>query len=166
MPPRRAPSFRPRKRGLMRAIIFVPILILFGALMDPALMKPRWIFADQPQRVGDKFTLCGHGRGYACVVDGDTFKLGDRKVRIAGIDTPELEDAQCPDEAARGVRARDRLRVLLNQGPFTMTAHRMRRYDQYGRELMAVERGNQDIGQQLIDEGLAHRYLGHKLSWC
>lgn len=129
-------------------------------------MKPRWILADRPQQVGDRFTLCGHGRGYACVVDGDTFKLGDRKIRIVGIDTAELEQPQCPGEAAEAVRARDRLRVLLNQGPFTMTAHRMQRLDQYGRELMTVERGGQDIGQLLIDEGLAHRYIGHKLSWC
>nr|WP_294850516.1 thermonuclease family protein [uncultured Sphingomonas sp.] len=166
MPPTRAPSFRPRRRGVWRAIIIVPILLVIGALLDPALIKPRWILADNPQKVGDRFTLCGRGRSFACVTDGDSFKLGERKIRIAGIDAPELGGAQCPQEAAQGIRARDRLLVLLNQGNFTMTAHRLQRLDQYGRELMAVERGDHDIGQQLIDEGLAHRYIGHKTSWC
>lgn len=166
MPRRRAPSFRPHRRGALRALFIIPVLLLIGALMDPALMKPRWIMADRPQQVSDNFTLCGRGRGHACVSDGDSFKLGERKIRIAGIDAPELAAAQCPEEAALGVRSRDRLVVLLNQGKFTMTAHRMQRLDQYGRELMAVERGDRDIGQQLIDEGLAHRYVGHKTSWC
>lgn len=151
---------------MIRALWLVPLLFLIGALMDPALIKPRWILAAPPEEIGDSFTLCGVGRGHACVIDGDTFKLGVRKIRIAGIDAPELGNAQCPEEAALGVKARDRLRVLLNQGGFTMTAHRLQRSDTYGRELMAVERGEVDIGQQLIDEGLAHRYLGSKGSWC
>lgn len=151
---------------MWRAVLLVPILLLIGALLDPAWMKPRAFLADAPEKVGDHFTLCGPGRGHACVTDGDSFKLGSRKIRIAGIDAPELSNAQCPEEAALGVKARDRLRDLLNQGSFTMTAHRLRRTDQYDRELMAVERGGTDIGQQLIDEGLAHRYLGSKGSWC
>jgi endonuclease YncB( thermonuclease family) len=162
----RPPSFRPRRRGVWRAALLVPLLLLIGALLDPALMKPRGLLADAPERVGDRFTLCGPGRGHACVIDGDTFKLGSRKIRITGIDAPELSNARCPQEAALGVRARDRLRDLLNQGSFTMTAHRLQRTDAYGRELMAVERQGVDLGQRLIDEGMAHHYLGSKGSWC
>jgi hypothetical protein len=29
-----------------------------------------------------------------------------------------------------------------------------------------IRRGDQSIGRQLIDEGLAHRYIGSKRSWC
>jgi endonuclease YncB( thermonuclease family) len=151
---------------MIRAIIFVPILLLAGALLDPGLIKPRWILAAPPEKVGGRFTLCGPGRGEACVIDGDTFRLGSRKIRIAGIDAPELGHARCPQEAALGIKARDRLRELLNQGDITMTAHRLQQYDAYGRELMVVERGPIDLGRQLVDEGLAHRYVGSKGSWC
>ena len=47
-----------------------------------------------------------------------------------------------------------------------MTAHRFNRSDQYGRELMDVRRDGRSLGGQLIEEGLAHRYVGMKRSWC
>lgn len=167
---RRSPA-RPHSRlgrwgGTIRTLLLLGVLLTIGALMDPALIKPRGPLAGQPENIGDRFTVCGIGRGHACVVDGDTFRLGERRIRIAGIDTPELGHAQCPAEAALAVKARDRLRDLLNQGRFTMTAHRLQRTDDYGRELMTVERSDTDIGQQLVDEGLAHRYFGSKGGWC
>lgn len=167
---RRSPA-PPRRRagpwiGTVRTLLLLALLLVIGALMDPALIKPRGPLAGQPGNVGDRFTVCGIGRGHACVVDGDTFRLGERRIRIVGIDAPELGHAQCPAEAALAVKARDRLRGLLNQGRFTMTAHRLRRTDTYGRELMTVERGDTDIGQLLVDEGLAHRYFGSKGNWC
>lgn len=167
---RRIPA-RPRRRsgrwlGTIRTLVLLVFLLLIGALMDPALIKPRGPLAGQPENVSDRFTICGLGRGFACVIDGDTFRLGDRRIRMVGIDAPELSHAQCPDEASLAVKSRDRLRDLLNQGRFTMTAHRLQRNDTYGRELMTVERDNIDIGAQLVDEGLAHRYFGSKRSWC
>lgn len=99
-------------------------------------------------------------------MDGDTFKLGERKIRITGINAPELAEPSCPLEAALARKSADRLRVLLNEGGFEMRAHRLHRTDRYQRELMVVERNGTSIGGRLIDEGLAHRYLGSKRSWC
>ena len=163
---RRAPPLRPTRKGALRALWLVPLLLLIGALLDPALIAPFGPLAAPPEDVDTRFTPCGPGRGPACVIDGDTFKLGDRKIRITGIDAPELVSPLCPSEAALAVRSRDRLLVLLNQGPIEMTAHRLHRLDRHGRDLMVVRRGALSIGDRLIAEGLAHRYLGSKRSWC
>jgi endonuclease YncB( thermonuclease family) len=55
---------------------------------------------------------------------------------------------------------------MLNKGPFDMVAHRLHPQDRNGRDLMVLERNGVSIGGQLIDEGLAHRYIGSKRSWC
>ena len=47
-----------------------------------------------------------------------------------------------------------------------MVAHRFDTNDKFGRELMLARRGDVDLGRQMIDEGLAHRYYGFKRSWC
>ncbi len=165
-PTRRAPSFRPKRTDVRRALWLIPVLLLVGALLDPSLIPPAGPLASAPERVSTRFTPCGPGRGSACVIDGDTFKLGDRKVRITGIDAPELLAAQCPGEEALARRAADRLLELLNQGEFEMVAHRLQRRDRHGRDLRVIQRNGRSIGATLIDEGLAHRYLGSKWSWC
>jgi endonuclease YncB( thermonuclease family) len=164
-PTRRPPSFKPQRRDVRQLLWFAPLLLLGGALLDPSLIQPIGPLAATEQ-VSATFTPCGPGRGSACVIDGDTFKLGDRKIRITGIDAPELMTPRCPAEAALARRAADRLLVLLNQGPFDMVAHRLQRQDRHGRDLMVIRRGDKSIGSQLIEEGLAHRYIGSKRSWC
>jgi micrococcal nuclease len=165
-PTRRPPSFRPRRTDIRRALWFIPILLIGGALLDPSLIPPLGPLAAAPQRVSTNFTSCGPGRGPACVVDGDTFKLGDRRIRIIGIDAPELMAPQCPEEEALARRSADRLRNLLNEGEFEMVAHRFQRRDRHGRDLMVVQRNGRSVSSILIDEGLAHRYIGSKRSWC
>lgn len=158
-------SFKPTRRGFRRGLLLVPLLVLVGALFDPALIAPFGPLAKR-EVVAATFTPCGPGRGVACVIDGDTFKLGDRRIRITGIDAPELSEPQCPEEAVLARRSADRLLALVNQGPFDMIAHRLQRQDRNGRDLMVLERNGNSIGGQLIDEGLAHRYIGSKRSWC
>ena len=148
-PTRRPPSFKPQRRDIRRWLLLVPLLL-----------------ASRPERVAASFTACGPGRGAACVVDGDTFKLGDRKIRVTGIDAPELAEPKCPAELALARRSAERLRALLNQGEFEMVGHRLQQQDRHGRDLMVIRRGDQSIGAQMIDEGLAHRYIGSKSSWC
>lgn len=144
----------------------VPLLLAAGALLDPRLIGPVWPLAAPAEVVSATFTPCGPGRGVACVIDGDTFKLGDRKIRILGIDAPELAAPQCPAEAALARKSADRLLALLNQGEFEMIGHRLQREDRHGRALMAIRRDGKSIGSRMIDEGLAHRYIGSKSSWC
>lgn len=158
-------SFKPTRRGIRRTLLLVPLLALAGALLDPSLIAPFGPLA-ATELVTATFTRCGPGRGVACVIDGDTFRLGDRKIRIVGIDAPELAEPRCPEEAVLARRSADRMLVLLNQGPFDMIAHKLQRRDRHGRDLMVIERNGVSIGGQMIDEGLAHRYIGTKRSWC
>jgi endonuclease YncB( thermonuclease family) len=157
---------RPQRRDIRRWLLLVPVLLLVGALLDPSLIGPVGPLAAPAELVSTKFTPCGPGRGAACVIDGDTFKLGDRKIRITGIDAPELSSPKCAAEAALARKSADRLLVLLNQGDFEMIAHRFQRQDRNGRDLMVIRRDGASIGDQLVTEGLAHRYVGSKRSWC
>jgi micrococcal nuclease len=164
-PAPRVPSLKPKRRDVRQALWLVPLLALAGALLDPSLIAPFGPLAATEQ-VAATFTPCGPGRGAACVIDGDTFKLGDRTIRIIGIDAPELAAPRCAAEAVLARRSADRLLALLNQAQFDMVAHRLQRQDRHGRDLMVIKRNGASLGGQLIDEGLAHRYIGSKRSWC
>lgn len=164
-PKRRPPSFKPKRRDVRQLLWLAPILLLGGALLDPSLIQPFGPLA-ATERVAATFTPCGPGNGSACVIDGDTFKLGDRTIRITGIDAPELASPKCPAEGALARKSADRLLALLNEGPFDMVAHRLQRQDRHGRDLMVIRRGENSIGGELVEEGLAHRYIGSKRSWC
>jgi len=164
-PTRRPPSFKPQRRDIRMALLAVPVLVVAGALLDPRLIGPVGPLG-ATEVVAAKFTACSGGTAPACVIDGDTFRLGDRTIRITGIDAPEIAKPLCPAEAEIGRRSAARLVELLNQGQFDMIAHRLQREDRHGRSLMVLRRNGDSIGSQLIDEGLAHRYTGFKISWC
>ncbi|MDE3830282.1 thermonuclease family protein [Sinorhizobium meliloti] len=109
--------------------------------------------------------LCGSGKRINCVVDGDTFWLRGEKVRIADVDTPEISQPSCESELQRGVAARDRLLVLLNEGPFALVVSG-RLVDRNGRKLRIVVRNGRSLGDQLVAEGLARTWDGKRRTWC
>jgi len=126
-----------------------------------------------PQQVALEFHRCGKGGGPNCVVDGDTFIMGQRHIRITGIDAPEIgTKARCPKEAALAEVAANELLRLLRQGPFTMQSAQDGLRDDYGRELMSVTRVGangavQDIARDLIASNVVRRYdYGARGTWC
>lgn len=119
----------------------------------------------QVAKSGVKFGVCGRVRRN-CVVDGDTFWFQGEKIRIADIDTPEIHQPRCATEHRLGLAATYRLVELLNKGPFELRQAGRRGMDRYGRKLLLVVRGDSSLGDQLVSEGLAHRWAGRKLSWC
>lgn len=157
--------------GKLRPFILGAILLTIWPAADPALIEPPRFLSTEPERVSEHFTRCGPGRGHACVVDGDTIKLGERRIRIIGIDTPEV-DARCPAEAVQAEAATAELQRLLNQGPFEMVGRIDDRRDKYGRELLALRRTRPDgtvqsIADDMRERGLARRYLGgFRSGWC
>jgi len=110
-------------------------------------------------------SLCSAGPRDNCIVDGDTFWLDWRKVRIADIDTPELSDAKCDAEYALGMKAKHRLRDLLNAGPYQLQPIAGRVQDKYGRDLRVVIRNGRSLGDQLVREGLARTWTGKREPW-
>lgn len=116
-------------------------------------------------QVTTRFGYCHAGGGFNCVVDGDTFWLDGVDIRIADIDAPETHDYRCSEELSLGNRATDRLHQLLESGPLTLQPID-RDEDVYGRKLRLVFVNGTNVGETLIDEGLAHRYVRGKLPWC
>jgi len=112
-----------------------------------------------------RFGLCHRGRGTNCVVDGDTFRLDGERIRIADIDAPETHPSRCAEEARLGNAATQRLHALLNQGSVELESAD-RDTDRYGRKLRIVTRGGRSLGAQLVEEGLARPWIGHREPWC
>lgn len=93
--------------------------------------------------------------GVAQASDGDSLRLRNDRVRLLGIDAPEL-DQVCWDEAGSewtcGRSSEARLSSILDGGPTTCQP---RGYDKYGRILATCEAAGRDIGAILVSEGWA-----------
>lgn len=99
------------------------------------------------------------------MIDGDTFDHGGTRIRIADIDTPEIQ-GRCPFETGLAARATGRMRALLAAGPFELHPIGGRDEDRYGRKLRIVTRGGRSLGDQLVAEGLARTWSGRREPWC
>ena len=102
--------------------------------------------------------------GYVDVIDGDTFRYGGQTIRIADIDTPEV-DGRCAYESDLAARATERMEMLLHEGYFVLEPI-ARDEDQYGRKLRIVTRGGRSLGDQMVAEGLARTWTGRREPWC
>lgn len=106
--------------------------------------------------------VCGSGRRTSCVVDGDTFWLAGEKVRLEGVDAPEINGA-CAHERDLAQKATRRLSEILSAQQLEL--HRSGR-DRYQRTLARVDTPNGEAGEILIREGLARPWKGRKEQWC
>ncbi len=108
------------------------------------------------------------------VVDGDTFQARvqvwpglsvDTKVRLRGIDAPELH-ARCGDEYAKAQAARAALETILAAGGVTISRVGI---DKYGGRVDALvaTRDTADVSAALLTGGWARSYDGGRRgSWC
>ena len=152
-----------------------PWLALLLLLAAWQVAKTYWLteppLGGTPQTVSAAFHRCGQGKGPNCVVDGDTFIMAQRHIRIVGIDAPEIgAKARCPVEAAKAEVAANELLRLLGQGPFVMQSSADGLRDEYGRVLMTVTRPGpppQNLAKELIASGVVRRYdYGARQPWC
>lgn len=111
-----------------------------------------------------QFTVCGQQSSAACVVDGDTVRIGNRRIRLTGYDAPELQ-GQCDAERQLAQVARDELAAWLNLGAFEMDGGSDPPRDQYGRELRELRRGGELLADTMIQRGLARRSRLDR-GWC
>ena len=99
--------------------------------------------------------------GHALAVDGDTLRIGDRRVRLVDLDAPEL-DQTCFDaqgaEWACGAAAKSFLADILKRD--AVSCARAGR-DSYGRALAACRLGEEDIGAQIVSAGWAVADFGY-----
>jgi len=76
-------------------------------------------------------------------VDGDTIRVGGERIRLRGIDTPEMSELQGP-------AAKQRLEELLRSGPIRIEP---RGRDVYDRLVADVFVNGQNVAETLIAEG-------------
>ena len=84
------------------------------------------------------------------VIDGDTFSFGGQRIRIAGMDAPEIHPPRCVQEAQLGSAATQKLKELLSSGTVTISGSGR---DKYGRELRQVSVNGVDVAQAMIAGG-------------
>ena len=167
------PPRGPRKWwGAVRGWLLLTAAAALWFGYDAETLEPWSALASKPEKIAGSFTRCDEAANAFCVVDGDTFRLGARTVRLLGVDAPETHPARCPAEAARGAEATAALQRLLNQGPFMLVGRVDGMTDKYGRDLRAAWRTKPDgtrqsIAGDLLKTGTARRYLGGTSGgWC
>lgn len=148
---------------------------LAAARSDPATAAPR---ADVVELASPVPAMPDGRGGYPAEVlrisDGDTFEARVKvwpgidittKVRLRGIDTPELK-ARCPEERAIAAAARAALSKILGEGDIEI---RRVTIDKFGGRVdaEASTRATPDVSAALLRAGLARSYTGgRRESWC
>src|SRR5262245_34028176 len=102
------------------------------------------------------------------VLDGDTIEAHGAVYRLVGFDAPETgRRAQCASERDRGVFAKSRLIGLVAGGDLDLervacscrTGTEGTRLCNHGRRCGTLKARGRDVGDILISEGLARRYV-------
>jgi endonuclease YncB( thermonuclease family) len=105
------PDEKPDAGRKLRDFSIVPAQV--PASDDPATGSPSGA-------TSTTFTFCAGRNGSNCVIDGDTFILGDETIRLGLIDAPELGNPACEAERELAQPAEQRLYTLLNAGAVSL----------------------------------------------
>ncbi|UFN51273.1 thermonuclease family protein [Roseomonas sp. OT10] len=140
------PAPQPRRwRGLFLVAAAVVVVALFSGVGIPTNLLGS---APSEQRL----TVTP---GEVRVVDGETLRLGDRVVRLEGVEAP-VRGQSCSDPAGRsfdcGARAAERLAEMVAERPLTC---RVERHDAFRRAYGLCEAGGTAINRVLVAEGWA-----------
>lgn len=95
--------------------------------------------------------------GSARAADGDTITMDGRRIRLSGMDAPELAQACRRDEADWycGAAARSHLAEMLRRGTLSCS---LIGTDKYQRTLARCRSGEDDLGERMVRDGLAVSY--------
>ncbi|NBE06234.1 thermonuclease family protein [Paragemmobacter ruber] len=95
--------------------------------------------------------------GRARAVDGDTLEVAGQKVRLFGIDAPEL-DQHCDRGGGRwacGRAAREALAEIVGRQRLACAVQDV---DRYGRIVALCEAGGEDVAARMVRQGMAVAY--------
>ena len=117
---------------------------LLAALILAALLIGAVLLGRRPE------ILAGHARA----IDGDTLELGGTRLRLVGMDAPELDQTCDKDAGAHrcGEAAREALRGLIGRAAVEC---RISGRDRFGRGLAVCQTLGEDLGRILVARGLA-----------
>jgi endonuclease YncB( thermonuclease family) len=149
---RRRPVFRAPRRLPRWVSMLAPVLVVLALawLVSPLMPPPP-----EP--------LTGRAR----IVDGDTLRFGEDRVRLDGIDAPERNQT-CKNAAGKrwncGAEATDGLVALAGGRTITCAPSG---HDRYRRIVAVCKAGNTDLGAAQVKAGLAVAdgdYLAEEIS--
>ena len=158
---------RRRKRGklLYKGVIvgaFMTVVVV-QSLNSKIGIPSASALPTAPALMRANFPVCGSAKRDTCIVDGDTVWLKGEKMRLSGINAPEVGNPKCRREAELAAKATRRLRTILNSNEWSVERFG---HDKYGRTLVNFRIDQTTAGDMLIRAGLAHRWEGYKRNWC
>lgn len=147
-----------RARWAQRLIAAVAIVGAIGVaqLLDNPSAPSFQVAAQEPSSVRLR------------VIDGDTYEVREsgERIRQANIDTPETGGRErCAAEREAGERATREARRLIARAD-RVSIRRTGREDRYGRTIGFVSVDGRDLGEILIERGLARPWRGRREQWC
>lgn len=104
-------------------------------------------------------------RGTANVSDGDSLSVSGIRVRLLGIDAPEL-DQTCTDSTIAipcGELAKQQLQSMIDQSSVSCSGQAT---DAYGRLVAVCRIGGVDLGQAMVEAGWAVAYRKHSEAYA
>lgn len=95
--------------------------------------------------------------GAAQAIDGDSLEVGGKKVRLFGVDAPELDQGCQMDgeDWACGQASKEQLAALISGRPVTCQGQGV---DQYGRILAVCSAGRDELNEVMVEQGWAVAY--------
>lgn len=102
--------------------------------------------------------------GSILVIDGDTLMVGRERVRVMGVDTPEIQ-CQCEHECRGAIAAKKFVQdALLSAGTVSIEREGA---DKYRRTLARIYVNGRDLAELIIAAGHGRPYHGERRqSWC
>ncbi|MCA3083112.1 MAG: thermonuclease family protein [Rhodocyclaceae bacterium] len=100
-------------------------------------------------------------------VDGDTIVCNRETIRIENVDAAEMPPhAKCAREADLAIKAKLFVVDRLARGRVVLERDQKRPRDRYGRTLALVKVDGVDLGEMLVQAGLARPWDGKRRPWC
>ncbi|TDK39108.1 hypothetical protein E2F50_02950 [Rhizobium deserti] len=113
-----------------------------------------------------KFYLCGTAKQDDCVMAPDRFMFHGQKIRLVGIEVPDIKKPRCESERIKASDAELRVRAFLDSGPFELVTWQGNGDEIEGHKLRDVTRNGRSLADVLVNEGLAKRPGAGKGGWC
>lgn len=143
------------------AVQWLVVAILVLVLVTLARLHPEW-FANPETRYPEEPARIGRYDA----IDGDSFRLGKREIRLHGIDAPEYRQtctASGGTTVPCGKMARDALTRLTRNGEVRCA---LVEYDRYRREVSECTAGNTNLNREMVRQGWAVAYRKHSLAYA
>ena len=112
-------------------------------------------------------SVCDATPSRVAVIDGDTIVVNHERIRLAGIDAPEIK-GKCAEEKRLAKLATELLAEVLADSRIVID--RQPKPDRYGRTLATVLADGRDAGEVILREGLARKWTKkfdyREEPWC